>query len=106
MKKIAIFVFALLAIGSAAYAQQDSRAQIMADIARAGGEYYVYPTSQPAPTAAPKGYEAFYISHVGRHGSRHGLGGSLYEDILSTFTQGHEKGWLPRFPSRTGRVVV
>ncbi len=28
------------------------------------------------------------------HGSRHGLGGSLYEDILSTFTQGHEKGWL------------
>lgn len=94
MKKIAIFVFALLAIGSAAYAQQDSRAQIMADIARAGGEHYVYPTSQPAPTAAPKGYEAFYISHVGRHGSRHGLGGSLYEDILSTFTQGHEKGWL------------
>ena len=53
MKKIAIFVFALLAIGSAAYAQQDSRAQIMADIARAGGEHYVYPTSQPAPTAAP-----------------------------------------------------
>jgi hypothetical protein len=33
MKKIAIFVFALLAIGSASYAQQDSRAQIMADTA-------------------------------------------------------------------------
>ena len=94
MKKIAIFVFALAALGSAAYAQQDTRAQVMADISRAGGEYYLYPTNQPAPTAAPKGYEAFYVSHVGRHGSRHGLGGSLYEDILSAFSKGHEKGWL------------
>ena len=33
MKKIAIFVFALLAIGRAAYAQQDSRSLIMADTA-------------------------------------------------------------------------
>ena len=94
MKKIAIFVFALAALGRAAYAQQDTRAQVMADIARAGGEYYVYPTNQPAPTAAPKGYEAFYVSHVGRHGSRHGLGGSLYEEMLATFSKGHEKGWL------------
>ena len=94
MKKIAIFVFALAALGSAAYAQQDTRAQVMADISRAGGEYFLYPTNQPVPTAAPKGYEAFYVSHVGRHGSRHGLGGSLYEDILSAFSKGHEKGWL------------
>ena len=94
MKKIAIFVFALAALGSAAYAQQDTRAQVMADISRAGGEYYLYPTNQPVPTAAPKGYEAFYVSHVGRHGSRHGLGSSLYEDILSAFSKGHEKGWL------------
>ena len=77
MKKIAFFVFALVALGGAAYAQQDTRAQVMADISRAGGEYYVYPTNQPVPTAAPKGYEAFYVSHVGRHGSRHGLGSSL-----------------------------
>ena len=94
MKKVAIFVFALFALGASAFAQQDTKAQVMADINLAGGEYYPYPTNQPAPTAAPKGYEAFYVSHLGRHGSRHGLGGSLYEDVLSAFSKGHDKGWL------------
>ena len=94
MKKIAIFLCALVAAGSAAYAQTDSKAALMADIERAGGVHYLCPTNQPAPTSAPKGYKAFYVSHIGRHGARYALGGSVYEDQLAVWTKGHEKGWL------------
>ena len=94
MKKIAIFLCALVAAGSAAYAQTDSKSAVMADIERAGGVHYLYPTNQPVPTSAPKGYKAFYVSHVGRHGSRYALGGSVYEDQLAIWSKGHEKGWL------------
>lgn len=94
MKKIAIFLCALVAAGSAAYAQTDSKAALMADIERAGGVHYLCPTNQPAPTSAPKGYKAFYVSHIGRHGARYALGGSVYEEQLAVWTKGHEKGWL------------
>jgi len=94
MKKTAILLCALAICSSAAWAQQDTRSQIMADVERAGGVHYLYPMNQPAPTAAPKGYKAFYVSHLGRHGARYALGGSVYEDQLAVWSKGHEKGWL------------
>ena len=93
MKKIAIAI-CLLGVCGAVYAQRDSRAEVMADIERAGGTYYLYPMDQPAPTPAPKGYQPFYVSHVGRHGSRFALGSKIYENLLEIWTRGHEKGWL------------
>ena len=35
-----------------------------------GGVYYAYPVTETMLAEAPKGYEPFYISHYGRHGSR------------------------------------
>ena len=35
-----------------------------------GGVYYAYPVTQTQLAEAPEGYEPFYISHYGRHGSR------------------------------------
>ena len=35
-----------------------------------GGVYYAYPMNQTILAEAPEGYEPFYISHYGRHGSR------------------------------------
>ena len=93
MKKIAIAI-CLLGVCGAVYAQRDSRAEVMADIERAGGTYYLYPMDQPAPTPAPKGYQPFYVSHVGRHGSRFALGSKIYEELLEIWTGGHEQGWL------------
>ena len=93
MKKIAIAI-CLLGVCGAIHAQRDSRAEVMADVERAGGTYYLYPTDQPAPTPAPKGYRPFYVSHVGRHGSRFALGSKIYENLLEIWTRGHEKGWL------------
>ena len=93
MKKIAIAI-CLLGVCGAIHAQRDSRAEVMADVERAGGTYYLYPMDQPAPTPAPKGYQPFYVSHVGRHGSRFALGSKIYEELLEIWTGGHEQGWL------------
>jgi len=38
---------------------------------------------------APKGYEAFYISHYGRHGSRYSSSSSTYEHLLTILSEGH-----------------
>ena len=35
-----------------------------------GGVYYAYPVTETVLAEAPEGYEPFYISHYGRHGSR------------------------------------
>lgn len=35
-----------------------------------GGVYYAYPVIETSLAEAPEGYEPFYISHYGRHGSR------------------------------------
>lgn len=94
MKKIAILFCAFLSLCSAAYAQHDTRAEVLADIERAGGVHYLYPMNQPAPAQAPKGYKPFYVSHVGRHGSRFALGTTVYEDLLAIWVKGHENGWL------------
>ena len=37
---------------------------------RLGGVYYAYPVTETILATAPEGYEPFYISHYGRHGSR------------------------------------
>jgi hypothetical protein len=37
---------------------------------RYGGCYYAYPKPKMKETPAPEGYQPFYLSHYGRHGSR------------------------------------
>ena len=93
MKKVSSLCLFLL-VPVLVYAQHNTREEIYADIERAGGVHYLYPMDQPAPTAAPKGYKPFYVSHVGRHGARFALGGTVYEDMLSVWTKAHQKGWL------------
>ena len=63
MKKIVILLL-LGAVAWTAGAQKDTRAEVMADIEKAGGGYYMYPTGQPMPSAAPKVYKPYYISHL------------------------------------------
>ena len=94
MKKLFLLLLAGLA-GATAFAQPFSAYQeVMADVERAGGVHRMYPTDQPRPTAAPKGYKPFYVSHLGRHGARFALGHSVYEDILAVWENAREKGWL------------
>ncbi len=57
------------AVSLTAQAQQ-SREDIKANIQLAGSNYLAYPGPQKQLSTAPKGYEPYYISHYGRHGSR------------------------------------
>ena len=53
-----------------------------------GGVYYAYPVSASTPVAnvaVPAGYEPFYISHYGRHGSRWLPNDERYEWVLAQF---------------------
>ena len=43
---------------------------LYAQYEKMGGVYYAYPVTQTELAEAPEGYEPFYISHYGRHGSR------------------------------------
>ena len=49
----------------------DARAQIKENVCRSASNYYAYPGPTKKLTPAPKGYEPYYISHYGRHGSRY-----------------------------------
>ena len=67
--KLLIPLLLLLTVGAAA---QTTRKELYKDLNRAGCNYYPYPgPSQKVLTPAPAGYEPFYISHFGRHGSRY-----------------------------------
>ena len=43
---------------------------LYAQYEKLGGVYYAYPATATELKEAPQGYEPFYISHYGRHGSR------------------------------------
>ncbi len=59
---------------------QVSRQEIKENIFRSGSNYYAYPGPiQSTLTPSPKGYKPYYISHYGRHGSRHLINNSDYD---------------------------
>ena len=83
-----------LAAQGPAPVRYDTRAEILAEPAKANGEYYMYEFDLPDPTPAPKGYKPFYISHLGRHGARYALRDNVYEQLLDLFSQAHAAGAL------------
>ena len=50
-----------------------------------GGVYYAYPERSGADFRVPEGFQPFYISHYGRHGSRWLTSDSRYEWVNSQF---------------------
>ncbi|MBE6211135.1 MAG: histidine-type phosphatase [Rikenellaceae bacterium] len=87
----------LIFVSTASLSAQSSRDEIMADINRAGGVYYGYTTPTAAYTPAPKGYEPFYISHYGRHGSRYSLKDEYYNSPVQILNKAHKAGKLTAF---------
>ena len=67
--RLTLTLLLLLTVGAAA---QTSKREMYADLNRTGSTYFAYPGPvQKVLTPAPAGYEPFYISHFGRHGSRY-----------------------------------
>ena len=67
--RIIIATLLLISFGASA---QTTKKELFKDTNRLGANYLAYPgPTQKALTPAPEGYEPFYISHFGRHGSRY-----------------------------------
>lgn len=62
---------------------------------RAGGIYYAYPEDEiTRGRLAPEGYEAFYVSHYGRHGSRYLISGDDYARVADRLAEADAAGCL------------
>lgn len=88
MTRILLPLFAFLCLALAAVAQPVPTNEQM------GGIYYAYPEPTKALTPAPEGYEPFYISHYGRHGSRWRTEDVQYRSLVATFDSLHACGNL------------
>lgn len=102
MKRIRSLFSVLLLLAATAAAAQTSLSEIAARPERSAGIYQSY-EYRPGPCVpAPAGYEPFYISHYGRHGSRYHISEAAYTEPLAVLRRADEAGALtPR-----GREVL
>lgn len=73
---------------------QRSREEIKANPNLAANNYRDYPVPTEKLTPAPKGYEPFYISHYGRHGSRWLIGKNAFNKPYYTLAHADSLGKL------------
>lgn len=94
MKKYFLSLF-LLCMAVLAIAQNNNVLnELKADPRKAYGTDYPYLFVDAPQTKAPKGYEAFYISHYGRHGSRYYWADFLYKQLDTLMTVAHDRQQL------------
>lgn len=94
MKRIIFALAFSVLLATAVQAQDWAKEDVLSVSGRWGGTFCNYPTGQPLPTAAPKGYKPFYISHMGRHGSRFIDGRDFYKRMLEVWQKADELGQL------------
>lgn len=93
MKRIYLLLLSFAVV--TAVFSQTSKEEVFATPEKTAGVYYAYPVKGIIPqTAPPKGYEPFYISHFGRHGSRYLISDSDYKDILDRFEDAYKNSAL------------
>ena len=122
MKKLfPLFAALLLTLGLAA--QTSPLDEIQRNVLLSASQYTAY--VDPAPdyqlTPAPKGYEPFYLTHYGRHGSRWLIRPAQYTDVTDVLERAHQQGaltprgeqlwaalseWLPSTDKRLGELTI
>lgn len=92
MRHLIIYIALLAATTATA---QTTKKEILSDIYRTGSNYFAYPgPSQQKLTKAPEGYEPFYISHYGRHGSRYMSSNQYYTTAINKLDSARQFGLL------------
>ncbi|MCQ2228751.1 MAG: histidine phosphatase family protein [Bacteroidales bacterium] len=94
-------IFSSLTIGLNATAQTAFE-ELKENPQKAGGVYYAYPGPTSTLTDVPEGYEPFYISHYGRHGSRYLLNDNDYKRVLDILRKADEMNVL----TETGKSAL
>ena len=89
-KWIIVAVFLAWSIGVGAQ-RTGVREEVRSDWNKCSGLDCVYDFSPKSSTPAPKGYEATYISHYGRHGSRYAYTAKAYTVPLEMLQEGAAK---------------
>lgn len=93
MKKL--LFYALIFASAFTANARDARAEIEARPERAAGVYFAYPTDLiETDSKIPKGYEPFYITHYGRHGSRYLINDNDYERVMQVLDKADKAGAL------------
>ena len=101
MKRI-ITIMAVLTVAVSLHAQPEkyitsARDEIKATPALSANNYRAYPDKDlPELTAAPEGYEPFFINHYGRHGSRWLHDAKMYQGPLDKLEAAGRKGKLTK----------
>ena len=96
MNRLKIILFCLLALGLQARAQT-SREELLSHMELTAGNYANYPFPSGHLTPAPAGYEPFYISHYGRHGSRYMTSDGHYRRLKSQLDSARKLGILTEY---------
>ncbi len=89
-----VFLLSSLFLSLLTVQAQTAKEEIYADVLKAGSNYMAYQVPTQPLTKAPKGYEPFYMSHYGRHGSRWLLGDGDYMNVLRPLRRAKEEGKL------------
>ncbi|WP_396185351.1 histidine-type phosphatase [Flavobacterium sp.] len=94
MKKIRLsFIFVIANIS--VLLAQTTKKELFDTLEKTAGVYYAYPANDIVSyTPPPKNYEAFYISHFGRHGSRYLVNDTDYKDIFDLMKDANKNGAL------------
>lgn len=94
MKILKTLSFLILAMASVAVQAQTSRAELLAHPELASSNYCNYPNPSGHVTLPPAGYEPFYITHYGRHGSRYMTDDDVYKNLFNKLDSAHIMGIL------------
>ena len=96
MKRITFIIIAITACLT--LSASNPRKQVINNFDRSASNHYAYPYGTdmkvPSLTAAPSGYEPFYIDHYGRHGSRWLTNGRYYERPYKQLLKAKDAGML------------
>lgn len=93
MRKLFTTILSLIMVSLAIQAQS-VKEEIYQNINRAGGGYLAYPVKTSLNTPPPSGYEPFYISHYGRHGSRYLISDKDYIQTHELLVKAEKAGAL------------
>lgn len=92
MKKIISFI--LLLSLTVSLAAQSLETFIAENPLRSAATLHKYELFDPSDSPAPEGYEPFYISHYGRHGSRYHSSTSTTDKVLAKLERADAEGIL------------
>ena len=103
MKKTVLILTGLLLTWAAG--AQTSREELLSHMELTAGNYANYPAPTGHLTPAPEGYEAFYISHYGRHGSRYMTSDQAYRRIRHQLDSARALGILTPYGKDVRRRI-